>query len=157
MAYHWLYERYEQPFLRTAYRMLGRKQDAEDAVQETFLKLHRGIHHYRSGSKFSTYFFRILFNTCTDILRKRGPEQKNDIEKSNPCHHSFFELRHSIEEAIASLPDQARACFILYAVEEFSQDDIAETLGIKLGTVKATLHRARAKLRTWLSVSRQEV
>lgn len=56
MAYRLLYERYEQPFLRTAYRMLGRQQDAEDAVQDTFLKLHRGIRHYKCGSRFSTYF-----------------------------------------------------------------------------------------------------
>jgi len=157
MAYRLLYERYEQPFLRTAYRMLGRQQDAEDAVQDTFLKLHRGIRHYKCGSRFSTYFFRILLNSCYDILRKRGLEMIKDFDKSGPSHHSTTELRHSIAEAIASLPDQMRACFVLFAVEERRQDEIAQILGISVGTVKASIHRARAKLRTWLSVSGKEV
>ena len=157
MAYRLLYERYEQPFLRTAYRMLGRQQDAEDAVQDTFLKLHRGIRHYKCGSRFSTYFFRILLNSCYDILRKRGPEMTKDFDKSRPSHHPATELRHSIAEAIASLPDQMRACFVLFAVEERRQDEIAQILGISVGTVKASIHRARAKLRTWLSVSGKEV
>jgi len=157
MAYRLLYERYEQPFLRTAYRMLGRQQDAEDAVQDTFLKLHRGIRHYKFGSRFSTYFFRILLNSCYDILRKRGLEMIKDFDKSGPSHHSTTELRHSIAEAIASLPDQMRACFVLFAVEERRQDEIAQILGISVGTVKASIHRARAKLRTWLSVSGKKV
>jgi RNA polymerase sigma-70 factor (ECF subfamily) len=156
MAYRLLYERYEQPFLRTAFRVLGRQQDAEDAVQETFLRLHRGIHHYKSGSRFSTYFFRILLNSCYDILRKRGPEMIKDFDKSGPSHHPATELRHSIAEAIASLPDQMRVCFVLFAVEGCKQDEIAQILGISVGTVKASIYRARAKLRTWLSDSRKE-
>jgi len=114
MAYRLLYERYEQPFLRTACRMLGWQQDAEDAVQEAFLRLHRGIRHYKSGSRFSTYFFRILLNSCYDILRKRRPEMIKDFDKSGPSHHPATELRYSIAEAIASLPDQMRICFVLF-------------------------------------------
>lgn len=68
-AYHLLYERYEKPLLRTAFRLVGRRQEAEDAVQETFLKLYRGIGGFRSGSRFSTYLFRILINTCPDMKR----------------------------------------------------------------------------------------
>ena len=119
MAYRWLYERYEQPFLRTA--------------------------------------ARILLNTCYDILRKRGPEQSEDFDKAGLSHQSSVELRHSLEEAIASLPDQMRACFVLFAVEELNQAEIAQILGISLGTVKSTLHWARAKLRNWLAVSGKEV
>ena len=157
MAYRWLYERYEQPFLRTAARMLGRQQEAEDAVQETFLKLHRGIHLYRSGSKFSSYFFRILLNTCYDIIRKRGPEQSEDFDKAGLSHHTSVELRHSLEQAIASLPDQMRACFVLFAVEGLNQAEIAQILGINIGTVKSTIHWARSKLRDWLAVTGKEV
>ena len=157
MAYRMLYERYEQPFLRTAYRMLGRQQEAEDAVQETFLKLHRGIRHYKSGSRFSTYFFRILLNSCYDILRKRGPEVTDDFGRSCASHHPASELRHSIAEAIASLPKQMRACFVLLAGEGRRQDEISQILGISVGTVKASIHRARVKLRTWLSVSGEGV
>jgi RNA polymerase sigma-70 factor (ECF subfamily) len=156
MAYRLLYERYEQPFLRTAFRVLGRQQDSEDAVQETFLRLHRGIHHYKSGSKFSTYFFRILFNSCYDILRKRGPKHSDDFDMVDLSHSSSTELRQSIDQAIALLPDQMRNCFSLFAVEQFKQDEIAQILGVSVGTVKASIHRARIKLRTWLSDSRKE-
>lgn len=157
MAYRWLYERYEQPFLRTAARMLGRQQEAEDAVQETFLKLHRGIHLYRSGAKFSSYFFRILLNTCYDMLRRRSPEQSEDFDKAGFSHQPSMELRHSLEEAIAALPEQMRASFVLFAVEGFSQAEISDILGISIGTVKSSIHWARSKLRKWLAGSGKEV
>lgn len=156
MAYRMIYERYEQPFLRTAFRLLGRQQEAEDAVQDTFLKLCRGIHHYKSGSRFSTYIFRILINSCYDMLRKRNPEVSVDLDQAGHYHQTSGELRHFIEEAIAALPDQMRVCFVLSAVEGFKQEEIAQVLEINVGTVKATIHRAKAKLRTWLSASRKE-
>jgi RNA polymerase sigma-70 factor (ECF subfamily) len=156
MAYRMIYERYEQPFLRTAFRMLGRQQEAEDAVQDTFLKLYRGIHHYRSGTRFSSYIFRILINSCYDILRKRSPEVSLDLNKTEHYHQPSGETRHSIKEAITALPDQMRACFVLFAIEGFKQEEIAEVLGIKVGTVKATVHWAKARLRTWFSTSRKE-
>lgn len=158
MAYRLLYERFEQPFLHTAIRMLGRQQDAEDAVQETFLKLHRGIRHYRSGSKFSTYFFRILINSCYDILRKRGPAVSEEIDPVNLADHPSQDvgLRVSIDKAISSLPEGTRICFVLFAIEGMKMDEIAQILGIRVGTVKASIHRARKKLRTWLSDSRKE-
>jgi RNA polymerase sigma-70 factor (ECF subfamily) len=156
MAYRMVYDRYEQPFLRTAFRMLGRQQEAEDAVQDTFLKLYRGIHHYKSGSRFSTYIFRILINSCYDMLRKRNPEVSADLDQTGFNHQPSSELRHSIQEAVAALPDQMRACFVLSAVEGLKQEEIAQVLGINVGTVKATIHRAKAKLRAWLSASRKE-
>jgi RNA polymerase sigma-70 factor (ECF subfamily) len=158
MAYRLLYERYEQPFLRTATRMLGRQQEAEDAVQDTFLKLHRGIQHYKSGSRFSTYFFRILINSCYDILRKRGPEQDGEFDPGGISYHPPYEtgLRTSIEDAISSLPERMRTCFNLFAVEELRMDEIAMILQINIGTVKASIHRARMKLRSWLSDSLKE-
>lgn len=155
-AYRMIYKRYEQPFLRTAFRMLGRQQEAEDALQDTFLKLYRRIHHYKSGSRFSTYIFRILINSCYDMLRKRSPEVSVDLDQAGLFHNPSSELRHSIEEAVAALPDQMRACFILSAIEGFKQEEIAQVLEINIGTVKATIHRAKAKLRTWLSASRKE-
>jgi RNA polymerase sigma-70 factor (ECF subfamily) len=157
MAYRAIYERYEQPLLRTALRILGQKQDAEDAVQEAFLKLYRSINSYKKGSKFSTYLFRILLNSCFDILRKRKRAGFNigEIEALPyyPGHESYF----NIERAIEMLPQQMRTCFILFAVEEFGQEEIAQILNKSLGTVKATVHRAKARLRSLLSDSRMEV
>ena len=157
MAYRSLYERYEQPFLRTAMRLVGRQQDAEDAVQETFLKLYKKVNHYRSGSNFSTYFFRILINSCYDILRTRRPETALDAVPSALGRESAHELRYSLEQAIAGLPEQMRTCFVLFAVEDLRQEEIAKILEISVGAVKAHVHRARARLRALLSVSREEV
>jgi RNA polymerase sigma-70 factor (ECF subfamily) len=151
-GYRWLYDRYGQPLLRTAWRILGRREEAEDAVQDTFLKLHRYIGNFRTGSTFSTYLFRILINSCTDILRKRGvahPESATDMDI--PVH-SGHEERHALEEAVAALPAQMKACFLLCAVEEFSYEEAAGMLGVHIGSVKASVHRARKKLREWLAV-----
>jgi len=156
-AYRLIFERYEQPFLRTAWRLLGRRQEAEDAVQETFLKFHRRIGQYREGSKFSTYFFRILINTCTDILRKRRREPAGPLEEPVTGASSSHELRHSIERAIDGLPERMRSCFLLFAVEELSQEEIAGILEISVGAVKANIHHARVKLRESLAASRREV
>lgn len=151
-AYRQIYDRYGQPLLRTATRMLGRPQEAEDAVQETFLKLFRGIGGYQSrgGAKFSTYLFKILHNTCLDVLRRRKSagegETDVDILGASPSH----ELAHSLAQAVDRLPGQMRACFVMFAVEEFSQEETAEILGVSVGTVKASVHRARGKLRAWL-------
>jgi len=157
MAYRMLYDRYEQPFLRTALRLLGRRQDAEDAVQETFLKLYKKVHHYRSGSNFSTYFFRILINSCYDILRTRRPETALDAVPPALGREAAHELRYSLEQAIAGLPGQMRACFVLFAVEELKQEEIARILEISVGAVKAHVHRAKARLRSLLSFCREEV
>jgi RNA polymerase sigma-70 factor (ECF subfamily) len=157
MAYRSLYERYEQPFLRTALRLLGRRQDAEDAVQEAFLKFYKKVDHYRGGSNFSTYFFRILINCCYDILRLRRPETALDDVSSGLGRDSAPELRYSLDRAIAALPKQMRACFVLFAVEDLRQEEIAQILEISVGAVKAHVHRAKARLRARLSLSSEEV
>jgi RNA polymerase sigma-70 factor (ECF subfamily) len=150
-AYKRIYERYEQPLLRTACRILGRQQEAEDAVQEAFLKLHRGMESYQSGSRFSTYLFRILLNTCFDFLRKRKGAEFADIDTATVPFHSAHEMQHTLAEAIATLPYQMKACFTLFAIEEFTQDEIGRILGINSGNVKSNIHRAKQKLRAWLS------
>ena len=152
-GYRWLYDRYGQPLLRTAWRILGRREEAEDAVQDTFLKLHRYIGNFRTGSTFSTYLFRILINCCTDIHRKREAGRPESATDMDIPVHSGHEVRHVLDEAVAALPSQMKACFVLCAVEEFSYEEAAGMLGVHIGSVKASVHRARKKLRDWLAVS----
>jgi RNA polymerase sigma-70 factor (ECF subfamily) len=151
-AYRLIYERYEQPLLRTAFRLLGRREEAEDAVQDTFLKLYRGIAGYRRGSTFSTYLFRILINTCTDIRRKRGWVEFADLDTERLPSAEAAEIRHSLAQAVDHLPEQMKACFVLNAVEEFTLREVALMLDISIGSVKTSVHRARKKLRNWLAV-----
>ena len=149
-AYKQVYDRYSQPLLRTANRMLGRPQEAEDAVQETFLKLYRRISTFRSGARFSTFLFEILNNTCIDALRKRRPQDESAEAERLPAASSH-ELRYSLAEAIESLPLRMRSCFVLFAVERYSHEETAAILGVDPGTVKANVHRARMKLKARLA------
>lgn len=150
-AYRRIYDRYSLPLLRTAQRILGRPQEAEDAVQETFMKLFRGIGGFRLGGRFSTYLFQILNNTCIDLLRKRPPAVADDVDMETlGASSSWHELAPSLTAAVESLPAQMKACFVLFAVEQFTQEEVADILGINVGTVKTNVHRARLKLRTWL-------
>lgn len=150
-AYKMIYDRYQQPLLHTALRMLGQQQDAEDAVQTTFLKLYRGIQNYNYSSKFSTYLFRILMNACFDILRKKKRIKIHTLEEASASYHSRHEEKMVLEEAIKALPERMRACFILFAVEELKQNEIAKILNITLGGVKSTIYHAKLRLRTKLS------
>jgi len=149
-AYRRIYDRYGQPLLRTAGRLLGSPQEAEDAVQETFLKLFRGIDGFRCGARFSTYLFQILRNTCIDMLRKRKPYAGDITEMNVPDAPSSHELAHSLARAVDGLPEQMKTCFVLFAVEQYSQEEVADILGVSIGTVKISIHRARKKLRNWL-------
>jgi RNA polymerase sigma-70 factor (ECF subfamily) len=150
-AYKMIYDRYEQPLLHTALRMLGQQQDAEDAVQMTFLKLYRGIQNYNYSSKFSTYLFRIMMNVCYDSLRKRKRVRIHPLEEWNATYHSRHEEKMVLEEAIMALPERMRACFILFAVEELKQSEIAKILNITPGGVKSTIYHAKTRLRARLS------
>jgi len=150
-AYRQIYDRYGQPLFRTALRLLGRPQEAEDAVQDTFMKLYRGISGFRHGARFSTYLFQILNNACVDMLRKRKPAGEDSADPETFGVSLSHELGHSLAEAVDRLPAQMKACFVLFAVEQFSQEEVADILGLNVGTVKASVHRARIKLRAALA------
>jgi RNA polymerase sigma-70 factor (ECF subfamily) len=163
-AYKMIYQRYEQTLLRTALQILGHLQNAEDAVQTTFLKLYRGIKNFRSNAKFSTYLFRILINTCFDILRKENRmnmivldadtyfDIETNLDKANPSYDYNPEpsVTFHLEKAIEALPPRMRTCFVLFAVEEFKQKEIAAILGLSIGAVKANIYQAKARLRARL-------
>jgi RNA polymerase sigma-70 factor, ECF subfamily len=151
-AYRRIFERYEQPLLRTAGRLLGRPQEAEDAVQETFLKLYRGIDGFRTGSPFSTYLFRILINTCTDMLRKRKHVDFAEMDAERLPAAAVPETDPGLARAVDRLPDRMKACFVLTAVEEYTLKETAQMLDLNIGSVKTNVHRARKKLRAWLAV-----
>jgi RNA polymerase sigma-70 factor (ECF subfamily) len=152
-AFKMIYDRYKQPLLHTAFRMLGQQQDAEDAVQTAFLKLYRGIQNFHRGSRFSTYLFRILLNVCFDMLKKRKFKKIQLYEKIDLSNQPKNDLKMYLEEAIAKLPERMRACFVLFAVEDIRQNEIAKILNISVGGVKSNIHHAKAKLRTILSDS----
>lgn len=150
-AFKKIYENYEQPLLRIALRMLGQVQDAEDAVQTTFIKLYHGIKNYKFSAKFSTYLYRILLNVCYDMLGKRKRMNLLDLENVNPSYLPNNDLSIQLEAAILKLPEKMRICFVLFAVEEIKQTEIAEILKMSVGGVKSNIFHAKTKLRDMLA------
>jgi RNA polymerase sigma-70 factor (ECF subfamily) len=144
-AFKIIYQLYRDGLYRTAYRMLGNREDTEDALQMTFIKLYGAINKFRGEAKLSTYIFRILFNVCHDLhrIKKTG----ESCENKEPVFHPQNELQIHLDEAICALPDKMRACFMLFAIEGFKQDEIAEMLDVTVGTVKSHIFQAKEKLK----------
>ena len=148
-AYERLFREHWRRLLGVAVRMLGDPADAEDAVQTAFIRLHRGIGRFRGEAGIGTWLMRILINACHDTLRAR--KRRFELQPAEPAPGPGPDLRLQLEEAILTLPERMRACFVLYAVEGFPQKEIAEMLRIREGTVKAQIFQARERLRAILT------
>ena len=146
-----------------ARNILGNPLDAEDAVQETFLKIQRSINSFRGQSSFVTWVFRILVNTCYDArrsrLRKKEVSQQNDQEDAAPVPEprapgAHPSLRLALQRALAELTRHQRDVFLLYEVEGFHHAEIAQMLEITEAASKNTLFQAKKNLREMLEPPR---
>ncbi|MBN1482756.1 RNA polymerase sigma factor [candidate division KSB1 bacterium] len=151
-AFAALYDVYHQPMLRVARDILHNKQDAEDAVHITFVKLFHSIRHFRFQSKFKCYLFRILSRACYDILKKTKKQRTENIDHISQHIEQHTDLKIQLEEAIKNLPERMRLCFVLFAVEDFKLTEIAEITEMTLGGVKSTLYQARVRLRHYMEI-----
>jgi RNA polymerase sigma-70 factor (ECF subfamily) len=132
--------------------ILANHEDAEDALQETFMRLYKYIHRFRFKSAFSTWLYRIAVNTCYDVARRSTPRDAVEFDETwASSEKSSIEARMQLEEALAQLPVKMRTCFVLFAVEGFKQAEIADIVKTKLGTVKAQVYAAKRRLRDLLS------
>jgi RNA polymerase sigma-70 factor (ECF subfamily) len=160
-AYEQLYTMHGARMKNLARNLLGNPMDAEDAVQETFLKVQRSIAGFRGQSSFVTWTYRILINTCYDARRSRlrKKEIANDDSSESPrpeprasvAHPS---LRMALERALASLTRHQRDVFLLYEVEGFRHAEIAGMLEITETASKNTLFQAKKNLRQLLEPPR---
>ena len=139
-----------------AWNMLRNREDAEDAVQETFLKVHRSIQSYSGQSSFTTWVYRILVNTCTDTQRGRKRETE-EVTESLPARAASPTLRLALERALGELNERQRNVFLLAEVEGFTHGEIAGILGVAVGTSKGLLFEARRALRDLLDPNRGPV
>lgn len=155
------FERFREKAFRTAYRILGNEPDALDAVSDAFIKTFRSAHSFRGTSAARTWFYRVVANTCLDIRREKRRNASLDIEiedggtlgdlvksdEETPPEHSLRgELSVKIAEAIGKLDDKHRSVFVLAAVEDMPYKEIAQVLGISMGTVMSRLFYARKYL-----------
>jgi len=153
---------------RLAYRLTGNRHDAEDLTQETFVRVFRSLHTYSPGT-FEGWLHRITTNLFLDQARRRQRVRiepiGDDTERwTSPDRLSTPErafeagnLDHDVQRALDDLPPEYRAAVVLCDIEGLSYEEIAVTLGIKLGTVRSRIHRARARLRVALEHRRAEV
>jgi RNA polymerase sigma factor (sigma-70 family) len=160
-AYERLYALHGAKMKNLARNLLGNPLDAEDAVQETFLKVQRSIGGFRGQSSFVTWTFRILVHTCYDARRSRlrKKEVTADDTEENPMPEqraasAHPTLRLALERAVATLTRHQRDVFLLYEVEGFSHAEIGATLDISEAASKNTLFQAKKNLRQMLEPPR---
>lgn len=160
-GYERLYALYGARMKNVARNLLGNPLDAEDAVQETFLKVQRSIGGFRGQSSFVTWTYRILINTCYDARRSRvrKKEVANDDSEDSPRQEprapgAHPSLRMALERALAGLTKHQRDVFLLYEVEGFHHAEIAGMLEITETASKNTLFQAKRNLRQVLEPPR---
>jgi RNA polymerase sigma-70 factor, ECF subfamily len=161
-AFERLYQLQGAKMKNLARNLLGSQSDAEDAVQDTFLKVQRSIGSFRGQSSFVTWVFRILVNTCHDARRRRvrRKEQSHDDTAEMPVRPeprapaSHPSLRMALEHALNQLTQHQRDVFLLYEVEGFRHAEIAAMLEISETASKNTLFQAKKNLRGMLEPPR---
>jgi RNA polymerase sigma-70 factor (ECF subfamily) len=161
-AYSILVDRYKERAMTLACRLLRNRHEAEELVQDAFVRAYRGLDRYRGDARFGTWFYRILYNVCMSAIRshRQDPEAIN-LEEELPrleCSASGegqtqleeLETRdvHAIIKAeLERLPITYRAAMALFYLDDMGYEEIAGVLGSPLGTVKTTLFRGRELLR----------
>jgi len=140
---------------RFALFRLGRKEDAEDAVQDTFMRMWQMGARLKQYDRLDFLAFHILRNLCIDRARKRRPDQTDEpvyLDKMADTHTPYRKMEarealRQVEMAARQLPEQQRTILFLRNVEGYSNKEIAEMLDLKLNTVEVNLSRARRRLR----------
>lgn len=168
-AFERLVRKYQARVYHHCLKFLNSQDDAEDALQETFLQVHKSLKKFRGEAAFSTWLIKIATNNCLMRLRKKKkvdfvsidkpieingsqlPREIVDWSKNPFIQLSGDEVKKILDNAIASLPDDKRVVLILKDVEGFSNIEIGETLGMSVAAVKSRLHRARLFVRDILS------
>ena len=165
-AFAQLVKRHERRVFGLLMRMLGSREEAEDAAQDTFLNLHRHGHRFRREARFSTFVYRVAVNAALNRRRSLGRRRSHmeslalqqavgEALPQGPVGPEQAtagdEIRQRVQREILSLPKNLRAPVILYDLEGLSYGEIAAILEVAEGTVKSRIHRARQALREKLA------
>jgi RNA polymerase sigma-70 factor (ECF subfamily) len=151
---------------RLAYSLSGNRQDAEDLTQDTFMRAFRSLKNYRPGT-FAGWLHRITTNLYLDLVRHRStvrmeslPEDYERVAGADPGPERVFEFNNldpALQRALEDLSPEFRVAVVLCDGFDMTYEEIGETLGLKLGTVRSRIHRARTQLRSSLERSAGEL
>jgi RNA polymerase sigma-70 factor (ECF subfamily) len=146
-----LIERHQKRVYNLTYRMLGRPEDAADAAQDVFVTCMRKLSSFRGSSAFTTWLHRVTINICYDALRKRAREipTEEEDQRHEPAPGDVAEdsaAAIDVQRALLQVPEEFRAVLVLHDMRGVPYEEIAESLGAPVGTVKSRLHRGRVAL-----------
>ena len=175
-AYRELIGRYQRPVFSLIYRLVRDREKSEDLAQETFIKVLNALDRYDPSYKFSSWIFKIAHNTSLDHLRKKEPQtlslegsphaesaseqeasviQALSTEETPEDYTASRELGATLEVAIGKLRPEYRTAIVMCHVEGRPYEEIAEVMGVPLGTIKTYIHRARNELKKELAHLRE--
>lgn len=156
-AYAQLVNRYKDLVYTLAIRMLKHKEEAEEVAQDTFVKVFKSLQQFKGDSKFSTWIYRVTYNTCLDRIKK-NKKHLNDVAIDDFTFNKLDAIDNALEnmikkekqklikQCIAKLPEDSSALLTLFYFEELSLDEISKIINIEANTIKVKLFRARKKL-----------
>ena len=161
-AFEDLYRQHSTRLYNLAFRMVGNAADAEDLLQDIFLLAYRKVGSFRGESSLGTWLYRLAMNHCLDVLRSRqsrmGQQTDSLDEEAAPVPAAAPALgavsRIDLDRAIGRLPHACRAAFLLHDVEGFGHQEVGAILGISEGTSKSQVHKARLRIRAYLTQPR---
>jgi RNA polymerase sigma-70 factor (ECF subfamily) len=164
-AFAELVDKYKQPLINFAGRMLHDATEAEDLAQAAFVQVFKSAHRYEASSRFSTWLFTITRNLCLNEIRRRSrhpadsmdaprsdldqePRQFEDKKSASPPDSLLqHELEQKIEQALTELPENQRAAILLCRQDELSYEDIAKVLNCSVSAIKSLIFRGRETLK----------
>lgn len=146
-----LVERFRGQVFGLCYRMLGQRQDAEDAAQETFVRVLKNLHRWDQARDFQPWLLAIAGNRCRTALaaRRRRPTTEAAVEwiaDDAPDQRPAQNLAEEVRLALSELRPEYRQAFLLFHEQELAYGQIAEAMKVPLGTIKTWVHRARKEL-----------
>ncbi len=156
-AFATLVARYDRAVYHLAFRTLHDVEEAKDATQEAFFKAYRSLRTFKTGAKFSTWIFSIVYHACCDRLNRRKRYSNEELpERADPGPGPEREAialdeARRLRAAIDALPEKYRTVITLYHLQGKQYEEIAEVLGLPMGTVKTHLFRAKEQLRKLLN------
>lgn len=158
-AFEQIIRLHERQVFRTALRLLRRVEDAEDAAQEVYLRLHKHLRRLKQDHDIMPWLYRVTVNVCYDANRRREPaalpmdaSQRPDLEPRDPAPSPYRQAADAEEwramtHALNALPEKQRASIVLRDLEGLPEESVAQILGIAQATVRTHVCRARLRLR----------